>query len=426
MLGWKNSVGFMTKRLSKKSPLFDDERKEKSSNGALFTSKQLRRLARTIALRHRDVKYGRSDWLLKKLRHNNATLRDFNSRTLALKNASLVPADEWLTDNFYLIEEHIRLAFRHFPRKYNRELPCVSEGRFEGLPMVYALVVEFLSHVDFEFEIDSLSSFIRAYQTGIKMKIGELWAVPIMLRLALIDNLADIAARLLQTRKERGDADLWLERLKKTAVEQPSGMVTVLAEMEKSDIAPSPAFMSEFAQNLSSQNAALHMARNWLEQRLAEDGLTIEESIRAESQMQAAEQVEVSHCIASLRLLGTADWKNFVESLSVVDAILREDPARIYEQADFATRDACRHRVEKLAKRCPVTEAEIARQAVDLAKRSQDRRASERESHVGYYLLGDGCELLEQAIGAKPTCGKICERVVRRFPLTFYLGGAYF
>ncbi|UUZ56653.1 hypothetical protein LP419_17105 [Massilia sp. H-1] len=56
-------------------------------------------------------------------------------------------------------------------------------------------------------------------------------------------------------------------------------------------------------------------------------GLTIEQQIQAEIGQQAADQVSISNSIGSLRFLGTMDWQEFVESMSMVEQTLRQDPA---------------------------------------------------------------------------------------------------
>ena len=43
---------------------------------------------------------------------------------------------------------------------------------------------------------ESLRSFVAAYQTVTELMLGELWAIPIMLRLALIENLRRVATRI--------------------------------------------------------------------------------------------------------------------------------------------------------------------------------------------------------------------------------------
>ena len=111
-------------------------------------------------------------------------------------NRRITPAGEWLLDNFYLIEEQIRTAKRHLPKGYSRELPRLARGPSAGLPRVYDIALEAISHGDGRVDADSLARFVAAYQTVTPLKLGELWAIPIMLRLALIENLRRVGARI--------------------------------------------------------------------------------------------------------------------------------------------------------------------------------------------------------------------------------------
>ena len=88
----------------------------------------------------------------------------------------------------------------------------------------------------------------------------------------------------------------------------------------------SSAFVAEIARRLQGQSAALAMPLNWIEQRLSELGLSIEQLVQSENQQQAADQVSISNSIGSLRFLGAMDWREFVETMSVVELKLREDP----------------------------------------------------------------------------------------------------
>ena len=101
----------------------------------------------------------------------------------------ITPAGEWLLDNYYLIEDQIRTARRHLPKGYSRELPSLSHGASAGMPRVYDLAMEAIAHGDGRIDAETLSRFTAAYQSIAPLKMGELWAIPIMLRLALIENL---------------------------------------------------------------------------------------------------------------------------------------------------------------------------------------------------------------------------------------------
>ena len=296
----------------------------------LFSVEQLARHALALAAEHQVVTRRSSNSLLARLETNEESLRAFNTATLAVDPIRRVtPAAEWLLDNFYLIEEQIQMARRHLPRGYSRELPRLSNGRSAGFPRVYDIVLELISHVDAQIDVEPLSAFVAAYQTVSPMKLGELWAIPIMLRLGLIENLQRITTRLTFARYDRNLADLWVDRLQDMAERNPSHLVVVVADMAKSGLPLSSSFVAEFCQRLSRQNPVLHLARSWLEQRLVEQGLSIEQLVQVDSQSQAADQLSVSHSIASLRFLGAMDSKAFVEGLSLVDHTLRKDPADV-------------------------------------------------------------------------------------------------
>jgi len=127
-------------------------------------------------------------------------------------NRQITPAGEWLLDNFYLIEEQIRTAKRHLPKGYSRELPRLAHGPSAGLPRVYDIALETIAHGDGRVDPESLRRFVASYQTVTALKLGELWAIPIMLRLALIENLRRVAARSAAGRIDRNLADFWSTR----------------------------------------------------------------------------------------------------------------------------------------------------------------------------------------------------------------------
>ncbi|MEP6955960.1 MAG: cyclic beta 1-2 glucan synthetase, partial [Chthoniobacterales bacterium] len=391
----------------------------------LFGAEQLARHAEALAAKHQLGASREPHGLLARLRRNDEVLRAFNRSTLAVdKTRRVTPAAEWLLDNFYLIEEQIQLARRHLPRGYSRELPRLANGAVPGRLRVYDLGLELISHLDAQVDAESLSAFVGAYQKGSALKLGELWAIPIMLRLGLIENLQRITTALARARDDRNEANLWVERLQEMAETNPSRVVIVVAEMAGAEFRLTSSFVAEFCQRLSRLNPVLHLARSWLEQRLGEQGESIEQLIHQESQRQASDQVSVSHSIASLRLLGAIDWKEFVETLSLIEQTLRLDPADVYADMDFATRDCYRHVVESLARRSRWSEAEVAHKAIELAQENaQHHGRDDRRGHVGYFLIDQGLPQLERAAAARRHWRKACERLLLHFPFTFYAGG---
>src|SRR6187402_3616996 len=209
-----------------------------------------------------------------------------------------------------------------------------------------------------------------------------------MLRLGLIENLQRIASRLAVARKERDLADLWVDQLQETAEKSPARLVVVVAEMAQANLPVTSAFVAEFCQS------------------------------------QAADQVSVSHSIGSLRFLSSMDWRDFVETLSLVDSILRSDPAEVYPQMDFATRDRYRHSVEFLARHSALSEPDVARRAIQQSEGcAAEKGAADRTAHVGFHLIDKGLPGLERVVGAHLPWRERVERAVHRWPLAFYAGG---
>ena len=184
-----------------------------------------------------------------------------------------------------------------------------------------------------------------------------------MLRLALIENLRRVAARIATDRIDRNSADYWADLMTETAEKDPKSLILVIADMARSGPPMVSSFVAELTRRLKGQGPALALPLTWIEQRLSEYGQTIEQLVQSENQQQAADQVSMSNSIGSLRFLGAMDWREFVETMSVVDQILREDPGGVYGRMDFFTRDRYRHVVEKIAKNSRLSESEVARRS---------------------------------------------------------------
>ena len=310
------------------------------------------------------------------------------------------------------------------PKGYSRELPRLLNGPSAGLPRVYDIALETISHGDGRVDPESLSSFVAAYQTVTALKLGELWAIPIMLRLALIENLRRVAARIAADRIDRNRADYWADQMTEIAEKDPKSLILVIADMARSNPPMVSSFVAELARRLQGQSPALALPLTWIEQRLSESGLTIEQLVQSENQQQAADQVSISNSIGSLRFLGAMDWREFVETMSVVEQTLREDPGGVYGKMDFATRDRYRHVVEKIAKSSRSVRKRGGAQGdpAGAARARPGKSGDDRAAHVGFYLIDKGLPQLERAAEVRLSPSEALRKVGCRFPLLLYRG----
>jgi len=390
----------------------------------LYSADQMEQHGKDLAAAHRIASGRAPHQLLTRLADNEGRLAEIRGLLAAAVAADrrITPGAEWLLDNFHLVEEQIRTAKRHLPKGYSRELPRLSHGASAGLPRVYDLAAEAIAHGDGRVDAESLSRFVAAYQTVTPLAMGELWAIPIMLRLALIENLRRVGARIAAASIDRGRADAWADQMIEVAERDPRSLILVIADMARSNPPMVSPFVAELARRLQGQGSSLALPLTWIEQRLSEAGLSIERLVQNETQVQAAVQVSIGNTIGSLRFLGLMDWREFVETLSVVERTLREDPAGVYGRMDFATRDRYRHAVEEVARVSDRAESEVAGAALALARRGKAGQGDERAGHVGFYLVDKGRAALDASAGSRRPVLATLRRAARESAVPAYLG----
>ncbi|MGB0129666.1 MAG: cyclic beta 1-2 glucan synthetase, partial [Rhodocyclaceae bacterium] len=265
----------------------------------LFSAEQMAHHGKALAVLHALAPGSAPDRLLGRLAENEATLVAVCSQLAAAVTAKrrITPAGEWLLDNFYLIEQQISTAKRHLPKGYSRELPRLAHGPSAGCPRVYDIALETVSHGDGRVDTESLTRFVDAYQTVTALKLGELWAIPIMLRLAVIENLRRVGVRIAAGWVERNLANSWADKMTEVAEKDPKSLILVIADMARSSPPMVSAFVAELARRLQGRGPALALPLTWIAQRLSESGLTIEQLVQLENQQQAADQVSISNSI---------------------------------------------------------------------------------------------------------------------------------
>jgi len=385
---------------------------EEPLRAELLNAEQMEERGRELSGEHEtSPSPAASNPLLRRLGENAIVIRGCcRSLADAIKEKHRVtPAGEWLLDNLYLIDEQIRTARRHLPRRYSSQLPVLKKGSSVTLPRVYDIALKAISHGDGRFDEESLRRFVSAYQETVPLTLGELWAIPIMLRLALIENLRRVAYSVRSDRIDRDIAIRWASSLIDVARREPTGLILVAADMARAQPPLSSSFVSELARRLQPLGEALSLPMTWIDQRLAESGLTSDQLVQRAQHEQASDQVSVSNCIGSLRLLDALDWKSFVESVSTVERVLRTDPSGVYPDMSFATRDMYRHVVERTAREAAISEVALATTAIEMTREAAADRPSVFSQHVGYFLIGEGhpdlrvrCGLRQRAPPMRP------------------------
>ena len=415
----------------------------------LLSIEQLKRHAITLAKQHQINPHIGPDKLLARLADNESVITSAyqvvitSSGNTEKTNQKLSPAENWLLDNYYLIQQQFTLARRHLPRGYSRQLPRILDGASDGFPRIYDLTLDLISHMDGRVDSDNVTQFIGAYQTIEPLMLGELWAFPIMLQLALLENLRRVSVRIANRREEQETAIIWADRMLMAAENEPKQLIQLLARFADADIPLTAPFVEEFYARLQDQGAAMAFVQTWVEQQLLLQNMTATQLLESASRIAAANQISIANSISSLRFIAAMDWRNFVETFSVVEQTLKQDPADEYALQDFATRDQYRHAIEDIARslsissqkqqhknqasshsnHCSQYEIKAAQTAIDLAVAASNQFGMQhRQAHVGYYLIDEGLCSLRNSLSCHSTFLFKLKRICKSIGLVLYLG----
>lgn len=371
-----------------------------------------------------ESRKGRS--LLPRIEENYQFLKDvYRQLTKPIeRDFELSPAAEWLIDNFHIIEDQVREVREDLPDKYYRKLPKITSGELEGYPRVYAMALSIVAHQDSHIEIETVKRFVREYQNATPLKIGEIWAIAIALRIALIENLRRLSTQILAGHK----LNLWAHEIaselllrKELSDEELSKYLDVISKQLECSCESSCAIVVYLLKRLREQSDHVVPICDFLDQHLADKNLSLEESIHSEYQAQAIDQVTVGNIITSMRLLSNIDWEDFFESVNPIDPILDQDPSGAYRLMNFASRDRYRHVIERIHQKTHYSEVEISQTVLRLAREAYESEEEDtRLHHVGHYLIEKGIRKVERELSYRRGVGEYLRSLLYEHPTFFY------
>jgi cyclic beta-1,2-glucan glucanotransferase len=382
--------------------------------GEVLNLESLEAHAKTLAAAFtlaRDTRAGRHH-VLERLEENLSFLRRAY-RILAddVHRGDVVdPSVEWLLDNFHMLESQARAVRHDLPKGYYRKLPKLAARESSGMARIHAMAIELIRRGDGRLDSERLTRFILAYQTIAPLTLGELWAWPIMLKLALLENVRILTEWILRARVARRAADAALDELDLESRSKPL---------------PAPlhsAFVAQLRQRMLEHDPRALALHAQVETALGEGGTTAEDVVRSEYQRQATDQASMGNTVSSLRLCETMNWSRFVERVSPVEQVLRRDPSGDYARMDFDTRDRYRHAVEELADPTGEAQVRVSLRAVESAREVVARDPRDRAAHVGYHLIGPGRVGLEIDVAYHPSLRARVQRLMFLQATSVYLG----
>ncbi|MGX5667132.1 GH36-type glycosyl hydrolase domain-containing protein [Rhizobium daejeonense] len=365
-----------------------------SIRAAYFTIDELRESAETLGRDGASELPGLIDFdfFARHKENEREILRVYRATAADVEaGATITPAAEWLLDNHYIIEEAIQEVRRDFPRRFYRQLPTMKVGNRE-IPRTMALAWLYVAHTHSTVSMESMTALVEGFQKHQVLEIGELWALPSIVRFVLIENLRRISTRVDRSRRMRRKANEVADEI--IRLNDAAASADILKQIEQ--LAEDNTFATQFLYRLRNGSQDTSFAVSWQEQRLEQAGRSAEEAMTAEQNRLSSGNVTTGNIVKGLREIDDKEWSVWVEDVCLVDKILSQHTD--YRQLDFGSRNAYRNTIEKLARRSEKTEIEIAQTAIDLAANARHSGEDGVAPDVGSYLVGARRALLEEAI----------------------------
>nr|WP_313789036.1 hypothetical protein [Paenibacillus larvae] len=226
-------------------------------------------------------------------------------------------------------------------------------------------------------EEDSFTSYINFYQEVTVLTIAEAWAMPLIMRIALIRRLAEVMERIRERQEVCHLVERLLERIEKPKI-NPEVLKDAL-EQAGQDLPLSGPMIVHLVSHLREWADDSATVREWLMCKLENGPESLDRIVSYEYQLQATYQMATASAISSLRKIIRWEWCESFEKICLVENTMRQENSDIYPMLDDSSRDTLRVRIEKLARRLRVPENLVAKQAVELADKEYNQACTERE-----------------------------------------------
>ncbi|NLB42220.1 MAG: hypothetical protein GX815_08155, partial [Clostridiales bacterium] len=360
---------------------------------------------------HKSAVYGRngkSKVRIPNLEEDNQVLiQAYKSTNEEVKSkGNIIPAAEWLLDNFYVIEEQFKEIQYTVKKDFYNRLPVLVEGKYSAYHRIYGIAAGMVDHLDGQVDEESLMRFLKLYQEHIHLTSKELWVFPIMLRICLLERIKDIALYISDTIKLRTLADQWAVKLVQSLAvtrEEPNSKDEFrksIQEHESKIGVMKPAYAERLLHRLREEGGDVAPIIRWVDGKLAIYRSSAEDIVHEEHQKQVNYQNSIGNAITSLRVINGLNWEEIFEELSLLNQILSQDPAEIYPLMDFCSRDSYRKKVEALAEKHGIDEIKVAVKAIECARENKDNDLN-KYNHVGYYIVDEGLGQLVDKLGGR-------------------------
>lgn len=363
-------------------------------NGAVVDKEQLKKHLEKIAIEHSVIpKSKKSTYPVPEMIDNFETIRQvYNLLNEHLKlGISIHPAGEWILDNFYVLEEITKQIEKDLTIKKYTNFVGIANGEYEGFARVYVLASEIVAYTECKIDRENLEEYLESYQSKKTLNMDEIWNIGIFIQIAIISKIKEVCERIYNVQIQKYKVENIVERLieNKDKSELVYKNVNNASKYMFKDMKyPFIEYMSYILKRYGKKGYSYLQI---LEEEVEKTGTTVSDVIKKEHFDIAVKKVLMANSITSIKTIQRINFLEIFEKLNGVEEILKQDPANVYNNMDYNTKDFYRSKIKEISNKTKTSEIYIAKKVLDIAKRKQ---ANTKQSHIGYYLIDDGIDEL--------------------------------
>ncbi len=386
-----------------------------SGKGAILGQNELENYLEKMASNHSLTNYSsKNTYPIPRLKENFEIISQvYNLLNEHIKlKLPIHPAGEWILDNFYVIDETVKSIKNELTLKKYINFLGIENGSDEGFARIYVLASEIVNYSDNKVDGKSLSKCLQAYQKKKTLSMEEIWNITTFIKIALIENIRDICTKIYSSQMQKYKVENIIERLveKKdkeelhfTSLGEYKAKVKGYGEMKYP-------FIEYLSYRLKKYGKKAYPYLSILEEQVEKMGMDISEVVAKEHFDIALKKISIGNAITSIKNLNRISMIEIFEQINGVEEILKQDPANVYDKMDYKTKILYRNCIKDISKKTKISEIYIAKKVWYLANTAKENAQkenneknviSEKEQHVGYYLIDKGKEKLLKELTGK-------------------------
>ena len=336
------------------------------------------------------------------------------------------PAGEWLLDNFYLIENTVKILQKSLSKSKYEKFPRIANGVNAGFARVFVLCNEIVMNTDGRVDEDELTEYIQAYQTQKNLYMNEIWNIGIFLQISIIEKIRSICEKIFLSQMQKFKVENMVQRI----------LENKNVKKLKLDV-DLYSFIEYMAYRLKTYGKEAAPFLEILEDQVQKNGMTLSDVINKEHFDIALKRVSMQNSILSIKAINRMDILSIFENTSIVEKMLNTD--EVYKKMDYQSKANYRNAIEEISKKTKLSEVYVTQKCLELCNlklknnknfakdderinqdikkvtgvqdydtygnqknENNEKTDIEKKSHVGYYLIADGkSQLLSKLLNKK-------------------------